>query len=113
MSTIVRGHRGYDVGVHIVHSDVGQLSDTYRFSVSNEDYVAFKVNDKLFFGNISHGKTHEVMISGKKHWVYGTRWICSERSPDERVRSFLPQIKDRISRLPNLEVKNDVNYVWI
>jgi hypothetical protein len=89
MSIIVEA-KGYDNGIHI------SGNDTIQFSLRNEDWVAFRVQDKgIFFGNISHGDTHKIVIDGKQVFVKGFRWVWHENHIDRDLREALKSWQGR------------------
>ena len=83
MSIIVEA-KGYDNGIYI------NGNDTIQFSTGNENWVAFRVQDKgIYFGNISHGDTHKIELDGKQVFVKGFRWVWREAHIDRDLREAL------------------------
>ena len=105
MSTIVKlGTHGYSHGIHM------DGFDYETFTVDNENYVVFKCEDGLRFGNISHGRTHQAVIpeSPTPQWVYGFRWVETERTVSTRVKRFLPQLEDLLKNMKVIKLGDGV-----
>lgn len=106
MSTIVKlGTHGYSHGIHM------DGFDYETFTVDNENYVVFKCEDGFRFGNISHGRTHQVVVPGsdRPQWVCGFRWVETERFASPRLKQFLPQLEDILKRMLPIKLAEDVN----